>query len=68
MSAVSSDDQALIDDSLFKEPAGYFEPDAPPTYTDFTLLSGQTLRLRLVGHNPLWVPMYKLKKSQLHFG
>ena len=40
---------------LFKEPEGYFQPDKPATYAEHTLRSGQKLKLRLVGHNPLWV-------------
>lgn len=53
MTSPSDDD--LIDTALFQEPEGYFQPEKPATYTSHTLLSGQTLRLRLVGHNPLWV-------------
>lgn len=41
--------------ALFQEPVGYFPPEPAPTYTEYTLLSGQTIPLRLVGHNPLWV-------------
>ncbi|KAA6407606.1 MAG: hypothetical protein FRX48_08444 [Lasallia pustulata] len=52
MTSPSDDD--LIDTALFQEPEGYFQPEKPATYTSHTLLSGQTLRLRLVGHNPLW--------------
>ncbi|KAK0515533.1 hypothetical protein JMJ35_001567 [Cladonia borealis] len=49
----SSDDEDLTN-SMFQEPTGYFKPEQPAKYTSYTLLSGQTLRLRLVGHNPLW--------------
>lgn len=51
----SSSDEDVNDAALFQEPEGYFQPEKPATYTEHTLLSGQTLRLRLVGHNPLWV-------------
>lgn len=40
---------------LFKEPPGFYEAEKPATFSQHTLLSGQTLNLRLVGHNPLWV-------------
>ncbi|KAI5797440.1 putative methyltransferase-domain-containing protein [Peziza echinospora] len=39
---------------LFTEPEGYFKPDKEPTFETHTLLSGETLQLRLVGQNPLW--------------
>lgn len=51
----SSDDEVVNTAALFQEPEGYFQAERPATYTEHTLLSGQTLRLRLVGHNPLWV-------------
>ena len=55
-SSMSTDDEEPIDESLFKEPEGYYAPEKPATYAEHTLLlSGETLKLRLVGHNPLWV-------------
>ena len=59
----SSDDEDFSN-SMFQEPTGYFEPEEPAKHTSYTLLSGQTLRLRLVGHNPLWVPTYPTARSQ----
>ncbi|KAL2057194.1 hypothetical protein ABVK25_002247 [Lepraria finkii] len=50
---MSSDDEDL-NNAMFQEPNDYFEPEKPATYTEHTLLSGQTLHLRLVGYNPLW--------------
>lgn len=52
---MSSDGDGELGGGMFKEPADYFEPEKPATYAEHTLLSGQKLRLRLVGHNPLWV-------------
>lgn len=40
---------------MFQEPAGYFEPEKPETFQEHTMRTGRTLRLRFVGHNPLWV-------------
>lgn len=54
---MSSDDEDL-NNAMFQEPNDYFEPEKPATYTEHTLLSGQTLHLRLVGYNPLWVPAF----------
>lgn len=39
---------------LFTEPADYYPPSPKPTTETHTLRSGETLILRLVGHNPLW--------------
>ena len=55
---MSSSDDSLdieLDSELFQEPPGYFLPPLPYTSTKFTLISGQAINLRLVGHNPLWV-------------
>lgn len=51
----SDEDDPLIGD-MFQEPEGYREAERAATYTEYIMLSGQSLRLRLVGHNPLWVP------------
>lgn len=40
---------------LFQEPEGYFQPEKPPTYATHKLESGEELKVRLVGFNPLWV-------------
>ena len=50
---MAPDDEDL--GSLFQEPEGYFEPEKPATSAEYILHSGETLRLRLVGHDPLWV-------------
>jgi EEF1A N-terminal glycine/lysine methyltransferase len=53
---MTSDDGALAGDTdLFDEPHDYYLPEKPPTFVQHTLLSGQELQLRLVGHSPLWV-------------
>ena len=61
---MSSDEDEILSTALFQEPNDYFQPEKPYTYADYTLRSGQTLRLRLVGHNPLWVPTYELTLSK----
>lgn len=55
---MSSDEAENLNNGMFQEPNDYFQPEKPYTHTDYTLLSGQKLRLRLVGHSPLWVPTY----------
>lgn len=52
---MASDEEDCLGESLFKEPEGYYEPEKPATYAEHTLLSGEVVKLRLVGHNPLWV-------------
>ena len=39
---------------LFAEPPDFYPSTPPPTTETHSLLSGQTLTLHLVGHNPLW--------------
>ena len=55
---MSSNEGEELDGDMFREPDDYFEPEKPASYTELTLRSGQKLRLRLVGHNPLWVPAH----------
>jgi len=55
MTLSDHEDSADDDFGLFKEPQGYYESEKPPTFVDYRLQNGQSLRLRLVGHNPLWV-------------
>lgn len=52
---MSSQGEDLIDSAIFQEPAGYYPPPKPATTESRTLQTGETLQLRLVGHNPLWV-------------
>ena len=53
--ADDEDTEESGDLSLFKEPEGYYEPERQHTIATHTTLTGQTIDLRLVGHNPLWV-------------
>ena len=53
--SVSGDVEDLADTALFQEPEGYYEPEKQPSFTSYTLPSVGSLRLRLVGHSPLWV-------------
>ncbi|KAL8692566.1 MAG: hypothetical protein Q9218_002435 [Villophora microphyllina] len=48
------EDGALIDSAIFLEPSDYYPPPKPATFESRTLPTGETLKLRLVGHNPLW--------------
>lgn len=50
-----SDDEGFGDTDLFREPEGYYQPTPPATYVEYQLKSGELLKLRLVGQNPLWV-------------
>ncbi|KAK5115366.1 hypothetical protein LTR62_001566 [Meristemomyces frigidus] len=39
---------------LFREPDDYYQPEKQPTIVEHKLIHGKTLKLRLVGHSPLW--------------
>lgn len=43
------------DISIFQEPSDFYEPEKEATFASHLLLTGKELKLRLVGHNPLWV-------------
>jgi hypothetical protein len=49
----SESDEGEVD--LFQEPADFYQPEKQATFASHQLLSGTELRIRLVGHNPLWV-------------
>ncbi|KAL8836338.1 MAG: hypothetical protein Q9170_002952 [Blastenia crenularia] len=51
----SPNDEDIIDTAIFQEPSDYYPPPKPATFESRTLQTGETLQLRLVGHNPLWV-------------
>ncbi|KAI4235874.1 MAG: hypothetical protein L6R40_006338 [Gallowayella cf. fulva] len=54
---MSSDEDGLLNGlgaSIFQEPSDYYPPPKPATFESKTLPTGETLQLRLVGHNPLW--------------
>ena len=59
--ADDTDSEESGDINLFKEPEGYYAPEKQHTIATHTTLTGQTLNLRLVGHNPLWVSIYHYK-------
>ena len=50
-----SDSDEQVNADFFQEPEDFYKPAPEPTFATHTLLSGKELRLRLVGHNPLWV-------------
>lgn len=47
----SDEDEGL---NLFEDPPDYYPPSPKPTTETHTLLTGEVISLRLVGHNPLW--------------
>ncbi|KAM0719568.1 hypothetical protein Q7P37_003698 [Cladosporium fusiforme] len=48
----SSDDEGEL--GIFAEPADYYQPEKEPTFAQHEMQDGRELRLRMVGHNPLW--------------
>lgn len=58
---MSIDDEDFDNDaSLFREPEDFYQQDKPPSFVEYTLANGKSLKLRLVGHNPLWVRSFKV--------
>ncbi|KAF1986898.1 hypothetical protein K402DRAFT_412549 [Aulographum hederae CBS 113979] len=51
---MSSDEEPEHAINLFEDPPDYYLPEKEPTIATHTLLGGQEISLRLVGHNPLW--------------
>ncbi|KAL2818876.1 hypothetical protein BJX63DRAFT_45199 [Aspergillus granulosus] len=39
---------------MFKDPEGFYPPEKEPTFAEHQMLSGQTVRVRLVGSHPLY--------------
>ncbi|PCG95778.1 Nicotinamide N-methyltransferase, putative [Penicillium occitanis (nom. inval.)] len=48
------DDDELGAGNLFADPEGFYPEDAQPTFSSYQMLSGQTIRVRLVGSHPLY--------------
>lgn len=51
-----SDDEGEL--GLFAEPEGYYQPEKEPTFAQHEMQDGRDLKLRMVGHNPLWVGQF----------
>ena len=64
MSDTHSDDEGEL--GIFAEPAAYYQPEKEPHFAKHEMQDGRELRLRMVGHNPLWVgamPRLYLRKT-----
>ncbi|EEA27248.1 Protein N-terminal and lysine N-methyltransferase efm7 [Talaromyces marneffei ATCC 18224] len=48
------DDDELGAGNLFADPEGFYPEDEQPTFAEYQMLSGQTIRVRLVGSHPLY--------------
>ena len=40
---------------MFQEPEGFYPDEPEPTFAEHQMLSGQKVRVRLVGSHPLYV-------------
>ncbi|KEF55306.1 uncharacterized protein A1O9_08960 [Exophiala aquamarina CBS 119918] len=54
MAASSDDNDELPSLDLFQDPAGFYPPEKPPSFTTYLMKNGRHINLRLVGHSPLW--------------
>lgn len=43
---------------MFNDPEGFYQPEPEPTFAEHPMLSGQTVRVRLVGSHPLYVRIF----------
>lgn len=50
-----NDSDSEGDGDLFREPEDYYQPEKQPTVVQHRTISGQNLKLRLIGSSPLWV-------------
>jgi nicotinamide N-methyltransferase len=53
--ADNHDDDELGASNLFEDPEGFYPEEEQPTFSEHQMLSGQTIRVRLVGSHPLYV-------------
>lgn len=49
------DNDELGAGDLFADPEGFYPEEEQPTFSEHQMLSGQTIRVRLVGSHPLYV-------------
>jgi hypothetical protein len=51
---------------MFKDPEGFYPPEKEPTFAEHRMLSGQVVRVRLVGSHPLYVAIPELAHGFWH--
>ncbi|EME88285.1 uncharacterized protein MYCFIDRAFT_126160 [Pseudocercospora fijiensis CIRAD86] len=49
-----NDSESEGGEDLFREPEDYYQPEKSPTVVQHTTISGQNLKLNLIGSSPLW--------------
>ena len=54
MAENSSDEEVVSTGDLFDVPSDFRQARKPYTFAEYSLRSGEILRVRLVGQNPLW--------------
>lgn len=64
MASDTEDNDGLSLGSVFQEPEGFLPPPKPPTFAEHRMLSGQTIKLRLVGDHPLYVSTIDFQYSR----
>jgi hypothetical protein len=60
-SAMADEDFSTGD--LFQDPDGFYPEEAQPTFAEHQMLSGETVRVRLVGSHPLYVWLHHMQKT-----
>jgi nicotinamide N-methyltransferase len=54
-------DDDLATGDLFKDPEGFYPGEEQPNFAEHRMLSGQTVRVRLVGSHPLYVRLLQIR-------
>jgi len=47
--------------NMFQDPKGFYPDEPPPSFAEHKMLSGKTVRVRLVGSHPLYVCLHMMQ-------
>lgn len=53
--------------ALFQDPDGFYQEEKQPTFAEHQMLSGKTVRVRLVGSHPLYVRSTSLPMAWMFY-
>ena len=58
-------DEDLSTGDLFQDPEGFYPEEPQHTFAEHKMLSGETVRVRLVGSHPLYVWLHHMQETCL---
>lgn len=50
---------------MFQDPEGFYPDAPPPSFAEHKMLSGKTVRVRLVGSHPLYVWLHMMQEIRI---